>query len=794
MAEEDSDQSQNDNDQPASKRAKRNRKSAHDQSATNSDDSSIKSKPSENADLNASATRTRQKAKQSSQQQLLVEQQRVEQRVQQEQLKQKQKELLQQQQQQQKQQQQKEDHRHRPSNEDITNLRTNPNISMRELFPGEEEMGLSVSLPFANSWRTPDGWMKVQSTVQYDEPTRRLWEDLQKPYGNQSSFLRHLLLLEKYFRHGDLLLAPNANPSATLYAESVQHRLQAFDNIPARPVSIAQIMPQTKITPTSSVAMDLTAGKNNSTSKSSTVTKPSKSASTSALTITPSSKAADNSNSLLKSNTTQILRGRGYTITTEPINGDKANTSAIEQLKPLSGNNIGNTSTPKHKTPGLPPELICITTPNASDKQNASILPPSYQLQMQLTLQQQIQQQHQNSLLLTQQHKQMFQNLPQAANISNIGSSVTPPKKQSMSSNTNTNKSPSQSNSSHNEANIIRLPDTLTDAERRESKTWRPTLMPISVEKNNTNSEIYKTADGRRLPYLVQVQSGGKPYMISIHDYNRMCILRRESLMLRGPEQSKSKSHSPKSSTTTSGSGNTKALNTIDVDKLMKMPTHSNNNQIANKVQIPNKVLEQNSLIPLNNKQNDGQSSDSLLKRNKNPSLLKSNAAAVPSHPSKPQQPSANVSASIAPKLPSSLANALSQSNVVSITSTPSISALFAMSSPGSGPPPIQLIPNLPNTQPITITNVTSQSTSGGATITSNQANVSALEALFKTTNQVTTTPTTMWQWAEQLNKSNSAAISALLATDNSASSILSKIPKSLTVIPQKRLSKGTDE
>lgn len=842
MVEEDSDQSQNDLDQPTVKRAKRSRKSINDQSsATNSDEGSTKPASKllktndiniENQELNASSTRTRQKSKQSSHQQLLAEQQRVEQRVQQEQLKLKQKELMQQHQQ--KLQEEIRQQQLRASNEDISNLRTNPNISMRELFPGEEEMGLHVHLPFANSWRTPDGWTKVTSTVQYDEATHRLWEELEKPYGNQSSFLRHLLLLEKFFRQGDLLLAQNANRDAISYAESVQHRLQAYDNIPPRAVSISQIIPQNTVTQTLAAAIDLTATKStNTVNRAVTISKvnaPSKSIQpTAALTQNQKSMNDNNVNSLLKSNSTQVPRNRSYTVTTEPINGDKSSsTGSKTDLMKLNSSTIGmnasntTTSTPKNKTPGLPPELICIATPNSNDKQTSLVPPPSYQLQMQLTLQQQIQQQHQNSLLLTQQHKQMLQNLAQSPIVPNISNQITPPKKQS-SSNTasnsgNTNKSPISNNSNSNTSNInknvIRLPDTLSEAERRESKQWRPTLMPITVEKNNTNSEIYQTADGRRLPYLVQVQSGGKPYMISIHDYNRMCILRRERLLRDQPEllkgkSSQSTSHansgaqkSVASNSIANNATNATLINSIDVDKLTKSHNSNNSNSNApnaNKVQIPNKILEQNSLIPIG-KQNENQvTSDSLLKRNKNQSsLLKSNAIAIQAAKSiAPQSlipPNASVTATVVasnstPKLPLSLTNALSH---VSITSTPSISAILAMNSgtPSSTPPPIQLISSSINTQPITITNVTSLPSLG----TSNQANVSALEALFKTTNQVTTTPQTMLQWAEQLNKSNSNNVIGITSIDNSPSSFLSKIPKSLTVIPQKRLSKGSDD
>ncbi|SPP78256.1 uncharacterized protein LOC117581105 isoform X2 [Drosophila guanche] len=119
------------------------------------------------------------------------------------------------------------------ANPDIsTVLRGNPNISMRELFHGEEEMGLQFKVPFgcSSSQRTPEGWTRVQTFLQYDEPTRRLWEELQKPYGNQSSFLRHLILLEKYYRNGDLVLGAHASSNATVYTETVRQRLNSFDH------------------------------------------------------------------------------------------------------------------------------------------------------------------------------------------------------------------------------------------------------------------------------------------------------------------------------------------------------------------------------------------------------------------------------------------------------------------------------------------------------------------------------------------------------------------------------------
>ncbi|XP_011867805.1 PREDICTED: uncharacterized protein LOC105561979 isoform X2 [Vollenhovia emeryi] len=120
------------------------------------------------------------------------------------------------------------------SNNDITpvvqRLGANPSISVRTLFPGEEEMNLHVNIEFQNVREvTPQGWEKCATMIQYDRETKHLWQQLQRPYGNQSSFLRHLILLEKYYRAGDLILAPNASRNAINYSTSVQNRLISYE-------------------------------------------------------------------------------------------------------------------------------------------------------------------------------------------------------------------------------------------------------------------------------------------------------------------------------------------------------------------------------------------------------------------------------------------------------------------------------------------------------------------------------------------------------------------------------------
>nr|CAH7745517.1 unnamed protein product [Callosobruchus chinensis] len=127
----------------------------------------------------------------------------------------------------------------------VQKLGSNPSISVRQLFPGEEELPLNALIDFNNvKDKTPEGWEKCLTTIQYDSETKRLWQELQKPYGNQSSFLRHLILLEKYFRNGDLVLSPRASHHSINYSESVHNRLKAYDNIPS---SAGNIQPLTML-------------------------------------------------------------------------------------------------------------------------------------------------------------------------------------------------------------------------------------------------------------------------------------------------------------------------------------------------------------------------------------------------------------------------------------------------------------------------------------------------------------------------------------------------------------------
>lgn len=405
------------------------------------------------------------------------------------------------------------------NNEMARALKSNPNISMRELFPGEEEMGLQVNLPFNvnSSQRTADGWFKAQMTVQYDEVTKALWENLQRPYGNQSSFLRHLVLLEKYYRNGDLVLSPSASNSAISYSESVRNRLRSYDNIPSTsPMHGANFSNEISIIPSTKAK--------NKTQDS--------------LTITPQP-----GGSLLKRKSSQ-----------SDVNSPKQKVMKTDD------------STPKKTSP---PELISFAQKQPAQK-NKDGKPGAKELSPQTYL-------------------------PQSISV------------------TATTNSTSQSQSGASNLNVIVLPDTLSPEDRKKcTKSWRPTLIPITTGSSamlNAGGPLYQTADGRKLPALVQVMSGGKPYHISIDDYNRMCIIRREKLQQQLNQKSRQENQNLSTGSPNGGKTNTtysnNSLSIIPMPKEkdgFKAPNSSSTSPMASrgKMNIPNQILEQNSLIPLN--------------------------------------------------------------------------------------------------------------------------------------------------------------------------------------------------
>jgi len=70
---------------------------------------------------------------------------------------------------------------------------------------------------------------KCAVNINFDLNTKKLWQDLHYPYGNYTSFFRHLILLEKYWRNGDLTLSNSATVKASSYLKSVQNRIKTYE-------------------------------------------------------------------------------------------------------------------------------------------------------------------------------------------------------------------------------------------------------------------------------------------------------------------------------------------------------------------------------------------------------------------------------------------------------------------------------------------------------------------------------------------------------------------------------------
>ena len=70
---------------------------------------------------------------------------------------------------------------------------------------------------------------KCAVNINFDLNTKKLWQDLHYPYGNYTSFFRHLILLEKYWRSGDLSLSTSASVKASSYLKSVQNRIKTYE-------------------------------------------------------------------------------------------------------------------------------------------------------------------------------------------------------------------------------------------------------------------------------------------------------------------------------------------------------------------------------------------------------------------------------------------------------------------------------------------------------------------------------------------------------------------------------------
>ena len=98
--------------------------------------------------------------------------------------------------------------------------------------PGTSEKSSHDSASNSDAAKTDSdksGLPMCSVTISFDLNTQKLWDDLHLPYETYTSFFRHLILLEKYFRNGDLALSENASQKSQSYIKSLQNRIEEFE-------------------------------------------------------------------------------------------------------------------------------------------------------------------------------------------------------------------------------------------------------------------------------------------------------------------------------------------------------------------------------------------------------------------------------------------------------------------------------------------------------------------------------------------------------------------------------------
>lgn len=124
-----------------------------------------------------------------------------------------------------------------------------------QCFPTETELALRAHFDLKPSAEDESaktarkGFEKCTTTIQFSPETKNLFYNLQMPYGNQSSFFRHLILLEKYFRSGDIVISKNADPKAINYISSVQNRIRSYEGVHNPSKKSQEIPPSLSILP-----------------------------------------------------------------------------------------------------------------------------------------------------------------------------------------------------------------------------------------------------------------------------------------------------------------------------------------------------------------------------------------------------------------------------------------------------------------------------------------------------------------------------------------------------------------
>ncbi|KAL1455168.1 hypothetical protein WDU94_009280 [Cyamophila willieti] len=128
-------------------------------------------------------------------------------------------------------------------------------------LPGEDEIVLETNLDISKPAKSSSATLeRFNTTIQFDSETKKLYQSLLRPYGNQSSFLRHLVILEKYFREGNLVLKEGASSKAQRYINTVNNRIQACNGTLYSPVSKNPV--ESTPTPPTPVSIIVTSGVN----------------------------------------------------------------------------------------------------------------------------------------------------------------------------------------------------------------------------------------------------------------------------------------------------------------------------------------------------------------------------------------------------------------------------------------------------------------------------------------------------------------------------------------------------
>ncbi|XP_077296384.1 enhanced adult sensory threshold isoform X3 [Arctopsyche grandis] len=517
----------------------------------------------------------------------------------------------------------------------VRRLETNPSISVRELFPGEEEMNLQCSIEFGNlKGVTPEGWEKCNSIIQYDTSTKNLWQELQKPYGNQSSFLRHLILLEKYFRNGDLILSQNANFNAITYSESVQNRLRAYDNIPTNngdPSAINILAKSTQVPNTQPETVEsakkadssnefrkpiMSIGAGKSLLKSNQISNPD----TGKNKATGNANKSDNSpvpNQLKVPKSTPLNQANDQsTIAPKPSKGMPVSLTNLEKL----GNQLIPSQVPAIPRPPTPrpdktandclrtslPPPFSIEAKTSTPKSDSTVVkpkPPSLPPEL-IAINPQTVLQRKSIENVLKNIQQLSKSSPVVPATAIPVPAVQPATNATISTVTNSQPKTSKSN-------ILNSKDHSKKG-KSTSKQWRPTLIPITDESKSRNCQdvLHQTADGRRLPSLVQVTQGGKPYHITIQDYNRMCILRREKLQ-QNQKAEMLKSQSPFTSNATDTAADSITVSTAITKSPSPTPTNADAEKNLITVQSSNTKSAETSVLSVPIKSNLGKSDES---------------------------------------------------------------------------------------------------------------------------------------------------------------------------------------